>query len=85
MSLILVKNMADLMARGKNFADVFFDVFRRVVHDSALRLPNFSLVAKLSKLSTLSVRDCSFNMHFSCYHYRFRNTGKAWLDGAQSV
>ena len=26
--------------------------------DSVVRLPNFSLVAKLSKLSTLSVRDC---------------------------
>ena len=51
------------MARGKNFADVFFDVFRRVVHDSALRLPNFSLVAKLSKLSTLSVHDCTTHSH----------------------
>ena len=45
-------------ARGKNFGDMFFDVFRRAEQESEVRLPKKCLVAEISNLLTLFVRDC---------------------------
>ena len=54
------KTWPNASARGKNFGDVFFDVFRQPEQESEIRLPKHWLVAEIHDLSTLFVRDCSF-------------------------
>ena len=61
MSLILVKIWLTQKALGKNFGDVFFDVFRQAKQFSEEILPKYCLGAEILDLSTLFVRDCSIS------------------------
>jgi hypothetical protein len=58
MSLILVKNLANLTACGKNVGGVFFDIFRQPELESEVRISKIFLDRLISKLLTLFVRDC---------------------------
>ncbi len=53
---------------GKTSEMCFFDVFRRAEQESEVRLPKNSLVAEISELLTLFVRDCRAHANSTTLH-----------------